>query len=110
MINGRQFRRMAVLGTAAVLAPLISPTHPVAAEPRLTLDPPTFTNAAAFDRTAPLRDVVRAREDVQKDLKATKLRLKAVLLRHDIRYTGRANWPAVGCCHPYRCPGLEGSH
>src|SRR5262249_60337128 len=27
-----------------------------------------------------------------RDLKAAKLRLKAFLLRHDIRYTGRANW------------------
>jgi transposase len=42
-----------------------------------------------------IRDVVRAREDVQKDLKAAKVRLKAFLLRHDIRYTGRANWTAA---------------
>ncbi len=34
----------------------------------------------------------RAREDTLRDLKAAKLRLKAFLLRHDIRYTGRANW------------------
>ena len=61
VINGRQFRRMAMLGTAVILAPLLSPAQPAAAEPRLTLDNPTFTNAAAFDRTAPLRDVVRAR-------------------------------------------------
>jgi transposase len=38
------------------------------------------------------RDLSRAREDTLQDLKAAKLRLKAFLLRHDIRYTGRANW------------------
>src|ERR1043166_3850280 len=42
-----------------------------------------------------IRDVVRAREDVLKDVKATKVRLKAFLLRQDIRYTGRANWGAA---------------
>ena len=39
-----------------------------------------------------IRDLSRAREDTRRDLKAAKLRLKAFLLRHDIRYTGRANW------------------
>jgi transposase len=39
-----------------------------------------------------IRDLRRAREDTLRDLKAAKLRLKACLLRHDIRYTGRANW------------------
>src|SRR2546426_9381836 len=39
-----------------------------------------------------IRDLVRAREDVLKDLKAAKVRLKAFLLRQDIRYEGRANW------------------
>ena len=38
------------------------------------------------------RDLSRAREDVLRDLKAAKVRLKAFLLRHDIRYTGRATW------------------
>ena len=42
-----------------------------------------------------IRDVVRAREDVLKDLKAAKVRLKAFLLRQDIRYEGRANWTAA---------------
>jgi transposase len=37
-----------------------------------------------------LRDVGRAREDVLKDLKAAKDRLKAFLLRQDLRYGGRA--------------------
>src|SRR5215472_14218507 len=39
-----------------------------------------------------IRDLRRAREDTLRDLKAAKLRLKAFLLRHDIRYPGRANW------------------
>jgi transposase len=37
-----------------------------------------------------IRDLVRAREDTLGDLKSAKFRLKAFLLRHDIRYTGRA--------------------
>jgi transposase len=39
-----------------------------------------------------LRDLSRAREDAIRDLKAAKVRLKAFLLRQDIRYTGRATW------------------
>src|SRR2546428_6425547 len=39
-----------------------------------------------------IRDLSRAREETLRDLQAAKLRLKAFLLRHDIRYTGRANW------------------
>jgi transposase len=39
-----------------------------------------------------MRDLTRAREDTISDLKAAKFRLKAFLLRHDIRYTGRATW------------------
>jgi transposase len=39
-----------------------------------------------------IRDLSRAREDTLRDLQAAKLRLKAFLLRQDIRYTGRANW------------------
>jgi transposase len=42
-----------------------------------------------------IRDVVRAREDVLQDLKAAKVRLKALLLRQDIRSEGRANWTAA---------------
>jgi transposase len=42
-----------------------------------------------------IRDLVRAREDVLKDLKAAKGRLKAFLLRQDMRYEGRANWTAA---------------
>jgi transposase len=39
-----------------------------------------------------MRDRCRAREDTIRALKAAKFQLKAFLLRHDIRYTGRATW------------------
>jgi transposase len=39
-----------------------------------------------------IRDLSRAREDTLSDLKDAKFRLKAFVLRHDIRYTGQANW------------------
>jgi len=39
-----------------------------------------------------VRDLTRAREDAIRDLKAAKYRLKAFLLRQDIRYEGRATW------------------
>src|SRR5262247_4177647 len=39
-----------------------------------------------------IRDLSRAREDAVGDLKTAKHRLKAFLLRHDLRYTGRATW------------------
>ena len=39
-----------------------------------------------------IRDLCRAREDTIRALKAAKFQLKAFLLRHDIRYTGRATW------------------
>ena len=39
-----------------------------------------------------MRDLCRAREDAIRDLKTAKFRLKALLLRHDIRYTSRATW------------------
>jgi transposase len=38
------------------------------------------------------RDLPRAREDTRSDLKDAKFRLKACLLRQDIRSAGRANW------------------
>jgi transposase len=57
---------------------------------------------------AAIRDLSRAREDTLSDLKAATFRLTAFLLRHDIRYTGRAHWSpaplrwlaAVGCPTP----------
>jgi transposase len=39
-----------------------------------------------------IRDLTRARDDAMRDLKSCKHRLKAFLLRLDIRYTGSANW------------------
>jgi transposase len=42
-----------------------------------------------------IRDVSRGREDALRDLKRSKLRLKAFLLRQDIRSAGRANWNAA---------------
>ena len=41
---------------------------------------------------AAIRDLSRAREETLRDLKAAKRRLKAFVLRHDIRSTGRATW------------------
>jgi len=41
-----------------------------------------------------IRDLSRAREDALHDLNAARFRLKAFLLRNDIRYSGRANWSA----------------
>jgi len=42
-----------------------------------------------------IRDLSRAREDTVHDLKRSKVRLKAFLLRQDIRYEGRPNWNAA---------------
>jgi len=42
-----------------------------------------------------LRDRSRAREETLRDLQAATLRRKAFLLRHDIRYTGRAHWSSA---------------
>jgi transposase len=50
---------------------------------------PTPVSVPTVDDEA-IRDLTRAREDVIHDLTAAKFRLKAFLLRHDIRYTGRA--------------------
>src|SRR5712691_1284383 len=51
----------------------------------------TPVSVPAIDDEA-IRDLSRAREEALRDLKAAKLRLKAFLLRHDIRYPGRAHW------------------
>jgi transposase len=42
-----------------------------------------------------LRDLSRGREDALRDLNRSKVRLKAFLLRQDIRYEGRATWTAA---------------
>ena len=49
-------------------------------------------DAVQLARLARSGDLTRAREDALGDLKAAKFRLKAFLLRHDIRSTGSANW------------------
>jgi transposase len=41
------------------------------------------------------RDVVRAWQQAKRDITAAKQRLKAFLLRNDIRYEGRASWSAA---------------
>ena len=53
-----------------------------------------------------IRDLSRAREDALRDLKTAKFRLKAFLLRQDIRYTGQAHWsPAhLRCLAEVVCP------
>lgn len=42
-----------------------------------------------------IRDLSRAREDAVRDLRRSKVRLKAFRLRQDIRYEGRATWNAA---------------
>jgi transposase len=62
-----------------------------------------------------IRDLSRAREDTIRDLKAAKSRLKAFLLRQDIRYEGRATWgpahlrwlAAVVCPTPAQQMGFQ---
>jgi len=41
------------------------------------------------------RDVVRAWQQSKRDVTAARQRLKSFLLRHDIRYTGKASWSAA---------------
>jgi|SRR5882724_11742292 len=52
---------------------------------RTPVDVPTVEDEA-------MRDLTRARDDALRDLKSATFRLKAFLLRQDIRYTGRATW------------------
>jgi transposase len=52
---------------------------------------PVYVPAVADEA---IRDLARAREDALGDLNAARFRLKALLLRNDLRYTGRANWSA----------------
>jgi transposase len=53
-----------------------------------SIDVPTVDDEA-------VRALSRAREDTGRDLKRHKVRLKAFLLRQDIRYDGRATWNAA---------------
>ena len=85
-----------------VVAPSLMPTK---AGDRVTTDRRDAVHLARLARSGDLttvsvpkvaddaiRDLPRAREDTLRDLKAATLRLKAFLLRHDIRSTGRATW------------------
>ena len=49
-------------------------------------------HTVAITMMAAIGDLSRAREDTLSALKDAQFRLKAFLLRHDIRYTSRANW------------------
>src|SRR6266571_1300556 len=51
--------------------------------------PPIYVPAVEDEA---IRDLVRARADTRKDLKAAQVRLTAFWLRHDLRYEGRATW------------------
>jgi transposase len=51
----------------------------------------TPVSVPAVDDEA-LRELVRAREAALKEIKAAKARLKAFLLRQDLRSEGRAHW------------------
>lgn len=88
---------------------VVSPTHiPKAAGDRVKTDKRDALNLARLLRSGDLRgiyipevedeglrDLSRAREDAMQDLSQARQRLKAFLLRHDVRYDGRANWGAA---------------
>jgi transposase len=65
--------------------------------------PPVYVPEVADEAS---RDLVRAREDALKDVKAAKARLKAFLLRQDIGSEGRTTWgPApLGWLAEVVCP------
>src|SRR5262245_19059188 len=85
-----------------VVAPSLIPRKPGA---RVTTDRRDAVQLARLARSGDLtvvyvpkvadeaiRDLTRAREDTLRDVKSAKFRLNAFLLRHDLRYTGRATW------------------
>jgi len=92
---------------------VVSPTHiPRAAGERVKTDKRDALNLARLLRHGDLRaiyipdvedesvrDLSRAREDAMHDLSQARLRLKSFLLRHDVRYDGRANWGAAHIRH-----------
>jgi len=57
----RQIRRFALLAVVVLVATLLNPGRPASAAPTPQRDRPTFTGAAGFDVSRPLRDVVRER-------------------------------------------------
>jgi transposase len=46
-------------------------------------------------RDEAIRDLCRARTDAVKDLRASRFRLKAFLLRHGYKYSGKSSWTAA---------------
>ncbi|HZN74104.1 MAG TPA: hypothetical protein VFC00_20750 [Micromonosporaceae bacterium] len=56
----RRFRGQRILGVGILLAALLTPVGSAQAAPISPHNGPTFTNAAAFDTSAPLRDLARA--------------------------------------------------
>jgi transposase len=59
---------------------------------------------------AAIRALARAREDTLGDLQSAKFRLKACLLRPDIRYTGRATWGPAPLRWLRRLPSPGAAH
>ncbi len=55
----RQFTRLAPLPALGLIAALLVAPAVAQANPTLTMPTPVFTNAAAFDTSAPLRDIAR---------------------------------------------------
>jgi hypothetical protein len=74
----RRFAKLHVLPALAMVAALLIVPAAAHAQPALTLPTPTFTNAAAFDTSGPLRDIARqaqarlalTAEDIVKESKA----------------------------------------
>ena len=90
--------------TCFVVAPSLIPRKPGDRVKTDTRDAVTLAHLARSGDLTPvyvpavpdeaLRDLARAREDALHDLNAARFRLKALLLRNDVRYVGRANWGA----------------
>src|SRR2546427_2622221 len=88
--------------TCFVVAPSLIPRKPGDRVKTDTRDAVTLARLARSGDLTPvyvpavpdeaLRDLARAREDALHDLNAARFRLKALLLRNDVRYVGRANW------------------
>src|SRR6266480_3456051 len=93
--------------TCFVVAPSLIPRKPGDRVKTDTRDAVTLARLARSGDLTPVyvpavpdeavRDLARAREDALKDLNAARFRLKALLLRNDIRDTGRANWSTEHC-------------
>ncbi|NQU11511.1 IS110 family transposase [bacterium] len=99
------YRRLAQLGIdCAVVAPSLVPKKP---GDRVKTDRRDAVALARLHRAGELtpiyvpdqrdeavRDLVRARSDAVRDQRASRYRLKAFLLRHGYKYTGKSSWTA----------------